>query len=267
MNKETKNLKERAKDVEQIKTAYGKSLEPIFKAVENAEQVIYTDHLGREIKECPGAYSVEMSIAMKHDIKTCSLMLYKDDPDVSNLLSKVGNEIEERDLLIRRMFDDRKDHRSVTDFPFASTESIINDFKAIKSNETFKNKRYYKQYKEKLTAWVKRFLQMDIWAFSLKSYDAIEKAKEQAEFRVFNEEGDIECGIPEKDEECVKTLLDMEKILIKALVKIPAHWDESQMCLKKLEVLDILIQAILTGNDKKLSYLIKCAEAAEEFRN
>ena len=57
----------------------------------------------------------------------------------------------------------------------------------------------------------------------------------------------------------------MQELLVRALVRLPVMSDELQNCMAKIELIDVLVQAILSQDEEKIDFLAKCAEAAEEF--
>ena len=99
---------------------------------------------------------------------------------------------------------------------------------------------------------------MIYWSFVLKEEEMIREDTAEASMRAFDEDGNLCMGIPEKDEEAVKVICAMKRILNQTLLRLPVMSDEVFIVADKLENLDI-------GKVKELEYLAKCAEAAKEF--
>ncbi len=260
MNKKTK--KEKNKVMESVKNSVGK----IFEASENAKDLSYKCiGTGREYSERPGAYLGAMTRAMAHDMMSLALFLHSVNGELAETMKTIAEMVRERDIELRRIFDDLKDHRPIAKFPYDKTESIVEMMTTIKRADIWDNPMT-SRYKDVLNIWMEKITKMDIWAYYCECRDKIEAAHNEADMRAFDEDGEQVFGIPEKDAKCVKIMLALEEILLQALVRIPFDCKESQECMDKIEVLNVLTRSIINGDNEKIEYLAKCAEAAKEFK-
>ncbi len=260
MDKKTRSIKN------QVLQSIREDIHDIFTASEKAVPYVYRSKASGEHTETPGKYNSRLSRVVAHDILSLAILLRKDDEKAADELMDLHKEVVDRDLTLRRMFDDRKGNRPVVEYPFASSKELIERLNAVSLTPCLSSP-FYAGYKELFPEWVRRILTMDVWAFAIRSEELIGDEKMQAEMRCADEKGQIQYGVSEEDEKAIKILLAMEQILIQALVRIPAWENESAMCLKRIEVMDTLVQAILTEDENTLAFLGKCVKAAEEFRS
>ena len=239
-------------------------VEAIFEASARVKMFSYTNDFGRMFEEEPGKYVSSLTRAMLGDMMTFGIHLRSIDTDLSDSLMEARNAMDDKDITIRRMFDDRKGKRPLSRYSFERSESLVKKLLKIKESGIFED-QFSKRYEDKLPLWVERILKMDMWAYSLECLDSYEKNRNLADFRGFDDDGNQIFGISKKDANSVHLITSMQELLVKALVRLPAMSDEVQDCMAKLELIDVLVQAILDQNEERIAFLAKCAEAAKEF--
>ena len=259
MNKKTKEVKSSV--LTSIKSAVG----ALFKESEEATPLVYQG-MDCETTEEPGTYNKHMTWQMVRDMMQLSMFLMKDDPKASEAVRHLAKAVEEKDLAIRRMFDDRKDHRPIIEYPYGNSEKNIREMMEVAKSGILETGAYEK-YREKAKAWVTRLLKLDILGYCLTAYEAIDKALSEADMRVYDDDGNIVHGISEEDAECVKIIIAMEQILLKALMRISGDSDEVQPTLGRIEIIDALIKAIVHEDEEMLDRMAKAVEAAKDFEN
>ena len=258
MNKEARENKNKV--MREVKDA----TKAIFEASEKAEPFSYTNDFGRTIEEKPGRYLSSLTRSMIGDMAAFAIHLRSVNTGLSERIMEVRKEMDEKDITIRRMFDDRKGDRPLTRYSFNNLEKLVRILRDIKESEIFED-AFSKRYKEKIPLWTERILKQDIWAYSLECLDSFDKSRKLADFRGYDEDGNQMFGISIADANSVHLIIAMQEALVKALVRLPAMSDELQDCMTKIELIDILVQAILDQDENKIAFLSKCAEAAKEF--
>ena len=237
-----------------------KNLQKAFELQMKAVDRTYTDRLGNTYTEKPAAYNSMMTKAMEHDMITLPRIgthMYGD------AIAKAENwygALHEMDDALMRMKDDAKAGRKLIDFPNEKAETLMNEMAELSHDTSLS-----KAGKKLLDTWFERILYMIYWSFVLKEEEMIREDTAEASMRAFDEDGNLCMGISEKDEEAVKVICAMKKILNQTLLRLPVMSDEVFVVADKLENLDIAVKAILRGKVKELEYLAKCAEAAKEF--
>lgn len=240
------------------------SAKVILETSARAKMFSYTNDFGRVIEEEPGKYVSSLTKAMLGDMMTFAIHLRSIDTELADRLMEVRKAMDERDITLRRMFDDRKGQRPITEYSFAHSEKLIKKLLSVKESGVF-DKPFCKRYKDKMFLWSERILQQDVWAYSLECLESFEDSRNLADFRGYDDDGNQLFGISEKDAASVHLIISMQEILVRALVRLPVMSDELQDCMAKLELIDVLVQAILNQDEEKIAFLAKCAEAAEEF--
>ncbi len=254
------NKKARKKMVKGIKS----SLEGIFKASANAQPIFYKSGSGQEYKECAGAYSSIMTRAIAHDMTNLALFLYSKDKNIADKAKEASIAVRECDIELRRMFDDLKDNRPIVNFPAKKAYDAIECLADVKSSD-YVTEPMIAHYIEKMNVWVDKIAKMNTWAYYCECICEIRETRQEAEMRAYDDDGNQVYGISEKDANAVDALLKMEQILLRALIRISFNDKESDLCMKRIEIVRYLTQAIVKNDTEKLDYLEKCAEAAEEF--
>ena len=258
MNKKAKRVKN------DVLTSIKNAVTPLFEECKDAPDFTYTNSAGVSDTEKPGTYNKRITGLMLYDITQASLLLTGQDEDAAELLEELGENLEERDILIRRMFDDRKDKRPVIKYPYGDTGELIKRLTDMSKTGIYENTAFGNLPKA-IKACVTRLLKCDIWAFMIEAEERINEAVSKAEMRAYDDEGHIVYGISEKDEETVKIIVSMEKSLLKALSRIPAYSDNVQPTLKRIELIETLIHAIVTEDEEMIERLEKAAKVAENF--
>ncbi len=142
----------------------------LFKESEKAEQLIYKSNSGEEARECPGAYSVYMTNLMIRDMMQLSLLLTANNKETSNAVRLMAKTLEDKDLAVRRMFDDRKDHRPVIEYPYDDTAKVIRDMSEVAKEGSLES-CLFKPEEDQIKAWITRLMKVDIMAYYVTAHE------------------------------------------------------------------------------------------------
>lgn len=108
-----------------------------------------------------------------------------------------------------------------------------------------------------LDVWFSQVMHMFVFHFAL--------AQEEEMRTVIRTVSSADCGISERDRETVQTIFAVKRIMLKAMLRLsPGNTGVFELA-EDMESLDIAAMAICQGKMERLSYLLKCAEASEEF--
>jgi len=258
MNKKMKKVKKN------VLTSIKNAVTSLFEECKDAPDFTYTNRAGISDTEKSGTYNKHVTGLILHDVMQSSLLLRSQDDKAAELLRELGENLEERDVLIRRMFDDQKDKRPVTKYSYEGSGELIQRLTEMSKTGVYENTTFG-DISAPIKACVTRLLKCDIWAFMIEAEERIDKAVSKAEMRAYDDEGHIVYGISEKDEEAVKIIVSMERLLLKALSRIPAYSDNVQPTLGRIELMETLIHAIVTEDEEMIDRLAKAAEAAKDF--
>ena len=105
----------------------------IFKLAAETKGFTYADPTG-DVTEVPGKYCSYLTRCMVREIFTLYTMLYATDKEQAEKVKAWHKAMETKDLTIRRMLDDRKDHRTLSEYEFKGTDDIIKEIKDFKKN-------------------------------------------------------------------------------------------------------------------------------------
>ncbi len=239
------------------------AMEKILKASEEATQIVYKSGAGQEYRECPGAYNSVMTRAIAGDIAQLSLFMQSKDEDMTKDLKNAADHIRECDVALRRMFDDKNDHRPISEFPAHRIDAVIETMTRLKRSG-YLTCPIISGYTDKMDIWVEKAAKMTIWAFYCETRDKLDVIVNKADMRLYDDNNNLIYGISEKDAESVKIVATMEQILLKALVRIPFSKKECHDCVDRIELIHILINAIAEGNAEKLDILANYTGASDK---
>ena len=215
----------------------------IFEASKTAVPVRYTAGIGDIRTEEPGTYSKLVSGEMSRDIMNVALFLYSKDSVMVDRLKNVRHMFDEKDIALRRMADDLKDERPLTEYPYKTSEQMIQVLAELKNSDAMDDK-YLSLFKTKIDEWVERIGKMDIWAYCFETKQRLRRLESDAYMLAYNDKGEQVYGMPEENADCVKILIPMTLILLQALVRIPFSNENSALCMEKIEILVSLIDRI-----------------------
>lgn len=238
----------------------------IFKLAEKATPYIYKGLDGENVTESVGSYCPHITRTMSYEMSTLSLLLMGEYPEWGEKISHVSVILSDKDLAICRMLDDQKAERGLTSYSFDDTEKEVKALEALYDSGLM-DKKPFTTYKTRFREWCRRFVKLDVMAYYLKSYDSIKGSLHLASMRAFDMDGNQVYGISEKDESCVRIMSKMEKLFLHALIRLPECSDEMSECMEKIERIEWLSYYIASGKSDKLEYLLKCMDAAEDFKN
>ena len=231
----------------------------IFDASADAKTLKYKSGTSTEYKEEPGEYNGCMTRAMAHDMMSLALFISNSDEPAYEKLKAAAEAVREKDIQLRRIFDDMKDKRPLSEYPIETTEEILSTFKYVRDLKTINNP-LVSLYTKNIPVWIEKILKTDVWAYCLEHHHKLDEAIYKADYRCFNENGDQVHGVNEKDAECIRLLVSMKRLLLKALIKIPFNNEQSQICMDKIEILQTFIDAIANEDKEMLEQLGSCAE-------
>lgn len=255
MDKRTKKSKD------MILKGIKKAMEGIFKASADAQPLNYTDGTGCKHQECAGVYNSAMTRAIAHDMMSLALFLYTKNKGLADKVKSAAADVRECDIVLRRMFDDRRDNRPVCNFPSKKTYDAIECLAIVKKSK-YANDPMVKHYIGIMKVWLEKIAKMNAWAYYCECQEEIRYAAHEADMRAFDNDGNQVYGMSKKDAECVKIMLSMEQIMLKAFIRIPFRCKESDDCMNKIEIIKTLIKAIIENDTDKLNYLENYANAA-----
>ncbi len=249
-----------------LERRFTESTGKIFDLAGKAVPYVYKDGNGDYVTEKIGTYCAFITRDMIREMGSLSLLLASPYPEFSKKVKEAADIMNKKDLTICRMLDDMKAERELSLYEFSDTEGAVLALEELYRNKAF-DKAPFDFFKPKMKEWCKRFLMLDVRAYYIKSKDYLKSALKLASMRAFDDDGNLVFGISEQEEKTVQIMAKMEKMLLNALIKLPVHADELSECMKKVEVLECLIESIISNKDEAIAYLLKCMEAAKDFED
>lgn len=254
MSKKAKEMKKK------VLKGMEKKIGAIFEAARKAKTLSYKGYTSQEeIIQKPGDYSKAMTNAMIRDMMQLSLFMYSKDEGIAKIVKSVSDDVRDMDLALRRMFDDRKDGRPLTEYPHHKTPDIIDRLIDIKKSEAMKA-GMVSHYRKLMDLWVEQISVMTKFAYCIECREKVSEYIKKAEMRGFDEEGNQVYGISEKDAETVKIMASMGKSLLGACVRIPLCNKANNDCMNMIEILNIFMRAIVDEDEETLEKLTNVSE-------
>ena len=235
------------------------SMEELFEESKNAKDIVYMDGSGIEDYEKPGTYNIHLTQLMIRDMRQLRLFSMSKEPKLSDEIKKWADTLEADDIIIRRMVDDRKDRRSISDFPYEENLEVIKDIAKFGSENQFGESPFC-QTKEKIKMWAIRFLKINMIAYYIMAQENIETVLLKAGMRGYDEDGNRVYGISEEDEKTVETIIDIEKILLKVFIRMPAESEQVKSVVARIELIEAFARAIAEEDKEILDRMAKAAE-------
>lgn len=234
-------------------------IEEFIAAAEVAKPIVYKSYFGEEYEEKPGEYNDYMVRAMSSDMYHLYVWmnLRKSNGKVAKTMLTLTQKMADFNTELMRMFDDVKGDRPIKSyFHDNKCEKFVKELIKIAKSDAFDD---YKgdDVKKRIGIWIDRIMYQMSWAYALEQHVSIKDHLFNTGIREYDADGNFIDGLSEKDEEFVKILCDIRKVLLKALVKIPVDADLHDKCLDKLERLYIFTEAIVEGKKEELTRLVE----------
>ena len=226
----------------------------MIEASKNVDPIKYVDTTDKEYMECAGAYSSAMTNAIISDIRKLGLLLGREDIETSKILFDISTAVSDKDIQLRRLFDDRNDDRPLSDYTYESTEDILDNLSKVKDINIMQEDPY-KNFLCNFKIWAEKIAKMDIFAYYINSYSFIDSITDDLEFGFFKDE----------DAVFIKALITLEKILLRTVIRLPLKKSLSSDCIDRIELINGIIQIIKDGDTEKLDKLYKYADAVADF--
>ena len=118
-----------------------------------------------------------------------------------------------------------------------------------------------------IKSWIGRVWYLVNWHYALEQKRAISDVRRDVSYQAYDADGNVVIGLSDEDNKQLEIVLSMKEILLKVFLRLPELYDRSVELVDKIENLNICIWAIINHKVDELDYLIKCAEAAEEFKD
>ncbi len=243
-----------------------KDTKRIFELAQGAHPYVHKDINGDYVTENVGSYCAFISRDMVREMSTLSLLLMSKYPELGKNMKEASEVLRSKDLTICRMLDDIKAERELSDYRFDDTESVVIMLKSAKENDAFLEKPF-DFYIPKFREWVDRFIKLDVMAYYLNCKDHLSSALNIASMRAFDDDGNQVFGISSKEEESVKQMVQIETLMLHALIRLPVHSNELSICMEKIERMEWLIEAVSMGKHELLEHLLRYADAARDFED
>ena len=257
MNEQTK------KDKNLILENVKKATDSIFKASTMAGATEYTAGTGDVCKEDPGTYCGLLSREIARDMMNAALASSTKDKDVSDGLKDTWQAMFDKDIAIRRMIDDLKDNRPLSEYPYGSSENMVRALLKFKTSNLMEDK-YLLTFKPKLDIWVERIGKMDIWAYYLETKQRLNRLKSDASMTAYDDDGNRVYGMPKDNAYSVKILTAMAEILLQALIRLPFRGKESGECMDRVETLCILAELIAKEDEDAIKEMAQKLKITKE---
>ena len=227
------------------------NIKNIFDAAEKAAPIEYSSRSsGTSYKECLGAYNSQMAQAIAHDMTSVALFMYSKDSELADRIKDAAEIIRKKDIQIRRMFDDMNDSRPVSDYIYDQTEKLVDTLISIRESDVSKDP-LISLYTKNIPIWIEKAAKMDIWAYYINAHYQLSESIRNADYRWFDESGNQIHGISEKEANLVKLIAKLQKILLRLLIRIPFMSPQSQNCMDEIEVLRLVMDSIIDGDDSE----------------
>ena len=244
----------------------GATTERIFKLAHTAVPFVYQNSNGDYLTENVGAYKPLISVEMVKDMRTVSILLLGLYPELSAKIRDAADVMEKNNLTICKMLNDVKQENELSLYEHGNSESAINNLIDIHDDRAF-DETPFNYFKPMLKEWSKRLLVMDVRAYYIEREETLECAIKAASMREFDKNGKLIFGISEDDEKEVKIIGQIERLFLRALIRLPWHSEELSECMKIIDRIEWFVDALVSGDEKKIAYITKCAEAAKEFED
>ena len=249
MNKQQREMKNKILAAAKIQT------DAIFDVSKKAELFTYTTSCNEEIVEEPGKYNSVITKDMAYDMFRLYTVLYTEkEYEWAEKLLEWKKTLDIKDITVRRMIDDRKDERELSEYVFKDTDKTLSEMNIFEHSNVFKG-AWMNSYKDKIKDWKRRFLKLDIMAFCIKSCDNIDGLIKLASMRAVDDNGNLTWGISEEDENVIRIMCAMEQILLSALIRLPEESNGASKCMEQIGNIEGFITALVTGKDEKFDIL------------
>ncbi len=226
------------------------NIKKIFDAAKSANPIEYTSRSnGKSYKECPGAYNSRMSQAVAHDMMSVALFMYSKNASLADKIKNAAETVRNKDIQIRRMFDDMNDGRPISEYIYDQTENLVNTLIELRDSEASADP-VISLYTKNIPIWIEKSAKMDIWAYYLNAHYQLRESIIKADNRWFDEDGNQIHGISEKEADIVNNIAELQKILLRELVRIPFMNPQSQNCMDEADALQMVIDSIIDEADK-----------------
>ena len=244
----------------------GATTEKIFKLAQTAVPFVYQNRNGDYLTENVGMYKPSISVEMVKDMRTVSILLLGLYPDLSAKVKDAADVMEKNNLTICKMLNDVRQGNELSLYEHGNSESVIDSLIEIYDDRAF-DETPFNYFKPMLKEWSKRLLVMNVRAYYIEREETLECAIKTASKREFDENGKLIYGIREEDEKEAKIIGQIERLFLRALIRLPWYSEELSECMKIIDRIEWFIDAIVSGNDKKIAYIAKCVEAAKDFKD
>lgn len=231
-----------------------KMLSPAFEKAEKAKPVLYKDLNGHDHMRCAGAYNDIMHRHMANDMFKISIIYMDHTTEISKKASTWMDRFNELNYTILRMIDDKNGNRPLIEFNFEDSKALIEEMTILKKelNTAIPSEKLRDMVKERLDIWVESLFYMEIYAYYLYELEEIDNTLIEASIRTYNMDDNMITGESLEDENFVKTLCSMRKILLEVFLKIPEYEKEHKFVWDKLRLLDVVTKTVMEGKMDEL---------------
>lgn len=234
-----------------------KTTDFIHKVIETANKATafeYIDTRGETYTENASDYSSAMTKTMVGDIKTLALLIGSKDLETSKSLFKVCTMIKDKDINLRRIFDDAKDKRPISDYDYESTECILERLTEVKDAQVM-NEESFTRFKDRIKSWVMQVTRADTHAFCITNYAFANEVLSDIEFGLYED----------KDAKFMTALLTLNKIFLKSIVKLSLTDDLASDCMERVEISNAIVNAVRNEDTEVLDRLYAYANTVTDF--
>ncbi len=239
-----------------------KFLEELKQEINKVEPLSYTNRMSIEYVQKPGTYCDPQARTMASDMFFVAA-IYSSEGIMRDKAFKWAESMNELNYSLMRMWDDERGERPLLSYDYDRSREMIKEFAEFLNH--FKDEEKRKYIKSMMDKWAEKLVCMNLWVVSIEQTRNIKDCINQSEIRCFDSEGNMIEGISEEDEQAVKALCAIRKIMIRILVKLPVMSHMIDELINRINSITLFCKAILEGKTSDLEYLLKCYEAAEEF--
>ncbi len=233
--------------------SFSERIAPYLELCARAKAFCYKDSAGRTYVQEPGTYDSRITQAMAHDMLFLAHAGMVRRGEAIRAAESWYLPLKRMDEALMQDVSALKAGQPLAAFSADECLVLMEKMSAVRHEDglTKEGKRF-------LDAWFSQVMHMFVFHFAL--------AQEEEMRTAIRTVSSLDCGISERDRETVQTIFAVKRIMLKAMLRLsPEHTGVFELA-EDMESLDIAAAAICQGKTKQLSYLLKCAEASEEFK-
>ena len=233
--------------------SFSERIAPYLELSARAKAFYYKDSAGRTYVQEPGTYDSHITQVMAHDMLFLAHVGTVRCGEAIKAAESWYLPLKRIDEALMQDVSALKAGQPLTALSADECLCLMEQMSAVRHED-----RLTEEGGSFLDAWFSQVMYMFVFHFVL-----VQEKEMQTAIRTVSS---LDCGISERDRETVRTIFAVKRIMLKAMLRLSPGYAGVFELAEDMESLDIAAAAICQGKTEQLSYLLKCAEASEEFK-